>query len=89
MIQVAGHAFELGHNVEMFAAQTLAYMTGSYQLAEDVCARSSGSTGQCLKSQFVLRIETEGYTVFLFPGFAQQWTSTRMFVVFHGFDYSC
>ena len=70
LVQVAGHAFELGHEVEMFTAQTLAYTTGSYQLAEDFCARPSGSTGQCLKSQFMLRIEAEGYAVFLFSGLA-------------------
>lgn len=50
LVQVAGHAFELGHEVQMFAAQTLAHMTGSYQLAENFCARSSGSTGQCLQA---------------------------------------
>lgn len=33
LIQVAGHAFELGHEVEMFATQTLAHTTGGYQLA--------------------------------------------------------
>ena len=70
MVQVAGHAFELGHEVEMFAAQTLAHTTGSYQLPEDFRARPSGSTGQCLKSQFMLRIEAEGYAVFLFSGLA-------------------
>ena len=31
LIQVAGHAFELGHEVEMFAAQTLTYMTRGNQ----------------------------------------------------------
>lgn len=86
MVQVAGHAFELGHEVEMFAAQTLAYTTGSNQLAEDFSARSSGSTGQCLKSQFMLRVEAEGYAVFLFSGLAQRRPSARMFGVFHGFD---
>ena len=35
LVQVAGHAFELGHEVEMFAAQTLTHMTSGYQLAED------------------------------------------------------
>ena len=50
LIQVAGHAFELGHEVQMFAAQTLAHMTDSYQLPEDFRARSSGSTGQCLQA---------------------------------------
>ncbi len=50
LVQVAGHAFELGHEVEMFTAQTLAYTTGSNQLAEDFRARSSGGTGQCLQA---------------------------------------
>lgn len=50
LVQVAGYAFELGHAVEMFAAQTLAHTTGGNQLAENFRARPSGSTGQCLKS---------------------------------------
>jgi hypothetical protein len=50
LVQVAGHAFELGHEVEMFSAQTLAHTTDSYQLPEDFRARSSGSTGQCLQA---------------------------------------
>mgnify|MGYP005855469641 CR=1 FL=1 len=70
LVQVAGYAFELGHEVEMFAAQTLAHTTGGYQLAEDFRARLSGCTGQCLKSQFMFRVETEGYAVFLFSGLA-------------------
>lgn len=70
LVQVAGHAFELGHEVEMFASQTLANTTGGYQLAENFGTRPSGSTGQCLKSQFMFRVETEGYAVFLFSGLA-------------------
>ncbi len=50
LVQVAGHAFELGHEVEMFSAQTLAHTTDSYQLPEDFRARSSGSTGKCLQA---------------------------------------
>ena len=50
LVQVAGHAFELGHEVEMLAAQTLAHTTGSNQLAENFRARPSGSTGQCLQA---------------------------------------
>lgn len=86
LVQVAGHAFELRHEVEMFAAQTLAHTTGSDQLPENFGTRLSGSTGQCLKSQFILRVEAEGYAVFLFSGLAQRRASARMFGVFHGFD---
>ena len=50
LVQIAGRAFELGHEVEMFAAQTLTHSTDSYQLAEDFRVRSSGSTGQCLQA---------------------------------------
>ena len=50
LVQVAGCAFELGHEVEMFTAQTLAYTTGGNQLAEDFRARSSSGTGQCLQA---------------------------------------
>ncbi len=50
LVQVAGHAFELGHEVQMFAAQTFADTTGGYQLAEDFCARPSGSTSQRLQA---------------------------------------
>ncbi len=70
LVQVAGHTFELGHEVQMFAVQTFAHTTGSNQLAEDFGTRSSGSTGQCLKSQFMLRVEAESYAVFLFSGLA-------------------
>ena len=57
LVQVAGHAFELGHEIQMFAAQTLAHTTDSYQLPENFRARPSGSTCQCLKSQFMLRVD--------------------------------
>lgn len=87
LVQVAGHTFELGHEVEMFAAQTLAHTTGSYQLPKDFRARPTGSTCQCLKSQFMFRVEAEGYSVFLFSGFAQRRALARMFGVLHGFDY--
>jgi len=50
LVQVAGHAFELGHEVEMFAAQTFANTTGGNQLAEDFRTRPSGCTGQCLQA---------------------------------------
>ncbi len=50
LVQVAGQAFELGHEVEMFAAQTLAHTTSGNQLAKNFRARSSGSTGQCLQA---------------------------------------
>lgn len=42
LVQVAGHAFELGHEVEMFAAQTFAYTTGSNQLTEDLGCSMAG-----------------------------------------------
>ena len=86
LVVVGGHTFELGLDVVLFAAQTLAHTTGGYQLAENFRARPSGSTGQCLKSQFMLRVEAEGYTVFLFSGFAQRRSSARMLGVFHGSD---
>ncbi len=86
LIQIAGHAFELGHEIEMFTAQTLAHTTGSNQLAEDFRARTSGSTGQCLKSQLMLRIKAERYAVFLFSGSAQRRTTARILYLFHGFD---
>ena len=50
LVQIAGHAFELEHNVETFAPQTLAHTTGGDQLAENFGARTSGSTGQCLQA---------------------------------------
>ena len=48
LVQIAGHAFELEHEIQMLAAQTLAHSTGGNQLAEDFRARPSGGTGQCL-----------------------------------------
>ncbi len=59
LVQVAGHAFELGHEVEMFAAQTLAHTTDSYQLPEDFRARSSGSTGRSMTGGADKRFQLE------------------------------
>lgn len=50
LVQVAGNALELGHEIQMLTAQTLAHPTGSNQLAEDLRARPSGGTGQCLQA---------------------------------------
>ncbi len=50
LVQIACYAFELGHEVQMFTAQTLTYPTGSNQLAEDFRAPPSGSTGQRLQA---------------------------------------
>ncbi len=50
LVQVAGHAFELGYEVEMFATQTFAHTTSGNQLAKNFRAQSSGSTGQCLQA---------------------------------------
>lgn len=50
LVQVAGHTFKLGHEVQMFAAQTLAHTTDGNQLAENFRARPSGSTGQRLQA---------------------------------------
>ena len=44
LVQIAGHAFELGHEVEMFAAETLTHPTGSDQLAENFgCSMTGGA----------------------------------------------
>ncbi len=57
LVQVAGHTFELGHEVEMFAAQTLAHTTGSYQLAEDFGCSMTGGADKRFQLEVVFGIE--------------------------------
>lgn len=57
LVQVAGHAFELGHNVEMFTAQTLAHTTGGYQLAENFGCSMTGDTYKRFQFEVMFGIE--------------------------------
>lgn len=57
LVQVAGHAFELGHEVEMFAAQTLAHTTGGYQLAEDFGCSMAGGADKRFQLEVMFGIE--------------------------------
>ncbi len=57
LVQVAGQAFELGHEVEMFAAQTLAHTTGSYQLPENFCCSMTGGADKRFQLEVVFGIE--------------------------------
>ena len=57
LVQVAGHAFELGHEVEMFAAQTFAYMTGGNQLAEDFGCSMTGGADKRFQLEVMFGIE--------------------------------
>ena len=57
LVQVAGHAFELGHEVEMFSAQTLAYTTGGNQLAEDFGCSMTGGADKRFQLEIVFGIE--------------------------------
>ena len=57
LVQVAGHAFELGHEVEMFAAQTLAYTTGCYQLSEDFGCSMTGGADKRFQLEVMFGIE--------------------------------
>ncbi len=57
LVQVAGHAFELGHEVEMFAAQTLAHMTGGNQLAEDFGCSMTGGADKRFQFEVMFGIE--------------------------------
>ncbi len=57
LVQVAGHAFELGHEVEMFAAQTLAHTTGGNQLAEDFGCSMTGGVDKRFQFEVMFGIE--------------------------------
>lgn len=57
LVQVAGHAFELGHEVEMFAAQTLADMTGNYQLPENFSCSMAGGADKRFQLEVAFGIE--------------------------------
>ena len=57
LVQIAGHAFELRHEVQMFAAQTLAYMTGGYQLAENFGCSMTGGADKRFQFEVMFGIE--------------------------------
>ena len=57
LVQVAGYAFKLGHEVQMFAAQTLAHTTGSYQLAENFGCSIAGSADKRFQFEVMFGIE--------------------------------
>ena len=57
LVQVAGHAFELGHEVEMFAAQTLAHTTGGNQLAENFGCSMTGDADKRFQFEVMFGIE--------------------------------
>ena len=52
-----GYAFELGYEVEMFAAQTLAHTTGCYQLAENFGCSMTGSADKRFQLEVMFGIE--------------------------------
>ena len=57
LVQVASHAFELGYEVEMFAAQTLAHTTGCYQLAENFGCSIAGGADKRFQFEVMFGIE--------------------------------
>ncbi len=57
LVQVAGHAFELGHEVEMFTSQTLAHTTGGYQLAENFGCSIAGGADKRFQFEVMFGIE--------------------------------
>ena len=57
LVQVAGHAFELGHEVQMFAAQTFADTTGSNQLPEDFGCSMAGGADKRFQLEVMFGIE--------------------------------
>ncbi len=57
MVQVAGHTFELGHEIQMFAAQTLAHTTGCYQLPEDFGCSMTGGVDKRFQLEVMFGIE--------------------------------
>lgn len=57
LVQVAGHAFELGHAVEMFTAQTLANTTGGNQLAENFGCSTTGGADKRFQFEVMFCIE--------------------------------
>ncbi len=57
LVQVAGHAFELGHEVQMFVAQTLSHTTGGYQLAENFGCSMTGGADKRFQFEVMFGIE--------------------------------
>ncbi len=58
LVQVVGYAFELGHEVEMFTAQTLADTTGGNQLAEDFGCSMTGDADKRFQFEVMFGIES-------------------------------
>lgn len=50
LIQVTGNTFELGHEVQMFAAQAFAYHSRPKQLSDDLGRTLARCAGQCPKT---------------------------------------
>ncbi len=57
LVQVAGHAFELGHEVQMFGVQTFAHTTGGYQLAENFGCSMAGGADKRFQLEVMFGIE--------------------------------
>lgn len=57
MVQVVGYAFELGYEVQMFAAQTFADTTGSNQLAENFGCSMTGGADKRFQFEVMFCIE--------------------------------
>lgn len=57
LVQVVGYAFELGYEVQMFAAQTFADTTGSNQLAENFGCSMTGGADKRFQFEVMFCIE--------------------------------
>ncbi len=57
LVKIAGHTFELGHEVEIFGAQTLAHTTGGNQLAENFGCYMTRDAGKRFQFEVMFGIE--------------------------------
>lgn len=86
LIQVTGHAFELGDQLQMFAADALLHSAVGDQLPDCLRSRSPRLPSQCLESEIEFGVEPYRDAVILFLRLAFGGATAFISCLFHRFD---
>lgn len=86
LIQVTGHAFELGDQLQMFAADALLHSAVGDQLPDCLRSRSPRLPSQCLESEIEFGVEPYRDAVILFLRLAFGGAAALISCLFHRFD---
>lgn len=86
LVQVAGHAFELGDQLQMFAADALLHSAVGDQLPDGLRSRSSRLSRQCLEPEIEFGVEPYRDAVILFLRLAFGGATAFISCLFHRFD---